>query len=236
MNEDELSALTVAELKARLKELGLTIGGKKADLVARLVEADEEEEALILEEDEDDSASESKPDDEEILEAEVFDAEIIEAEEILEQAISKPRTTGPAQIRAAPEFPRNQWYRDGTAIATILVVLLLAGAGGWWYLSNESSVYQAAPSRYGDDLQFSVSNGLLLADGDEMVAMLRDAISPSALDDVCDELRIEFTGSGSSSITDGAISDLLDPSDTELEGAVMAKDAYGRLGIPFNPI
>ena len=124
MNEDELSALTVAELKARLKELGLTIGGKKADLIARLVEADEEE-VLILEEDEDDSTSESEPDDDEILEAEVFDAEIIEAEEILEQAISKPRTTGPAQIRAAPDFPRNQWYRDGTAIATILVVLCL---------------------------------------------------------------------------------------------------------------
>ena len=91
MNEDELSALTVAELKARLKELGLTIGGKKADLVARLVEADEEEEVLILEEDEDESITESEPDDDEILEAEVFEAEIIEAEEILEQAISKPR-------------------------------------------------------------------------------------------------------------------------------------------------
>ena len=37
MDEDELSALTVAELKVRLKELGLTTGGKKADLIARLI-------------------------------------------------------------------------------------------------------------------------------------------------------------------------------------------------------
>ena len=229
MDEDELSALTVAELKVRLKELGLTTSGKKADLIARLIESEDEGDVLILDDEEDESISEPETDDDEILEAEVFEAEIIEAEPlVIDQAISVPRTTGPAQIRQTPDFPRNQWYRDGTTIATILVVLLLAGAGGWWYLSNQDSVYQTAPSRYGDDLQFTVSNGLLLADGDEMVAMLRDAISPSALDDVCDELRIEFTGSGSSSITDGAISDLLDPSDTELEGAVMAKDAYGR--------
>jgi hypothetical protein len=48
------------------------------------------------------------------------------------------------------------------------------------------------------------------------------------LDDVCDELRIEFDGTGSSSITNGELSNLINPSDTDLKGAVMAKDAYGR--------
>ena len=61
-----------------------------------------------------------------------------------------------------------------------------------------------------------------------MVALLRDAISPSALDDVCEKLRIEFSGSGSASIRDGSLADLVDPSDTNLEGAVKALDAYGR--------
>ena len=38
-NEDEdLSKLTVAELKARCKDAGLAVGGKKADLIARLSE------------------------------------------------------------------------------------------------------------------------------------------------------------------------------------------------------
>ena len=39
----ELSDLTVAELKELLKEAGLPISGKKADLIARLEEADIEE-------------------------------------------------------------------------------------------------------------------------------------------------------------------------------------------------
>ncbi|MDP6324681.1 MAG: SAP domain-containing protein [Candidatus Thalassarchaeaceae archaeon] len=223
MDKDELSALTVVELKVRLKELGLTTSGKKADLITRLIESDDEEEdALILEDDDDNSEFDL----DEVIEAEVFEAEIIDDEDAEFEFIESMTSS---TIRHSESFSSGPaWYKDGTTIATILVVLLLAGAGGWWYLSNEASVYQTAPSRYGDDLQFTVSNGLLLADGDEMVALLRDALSPSALDDVCDELRIEFTGTGSSSITDGAISDLLDPSDTDLEGAVMAKDAYGR--------
>ena len=47
MDEDELSALTVAELKVRLKELGLTTSGKKADLIARLIESEDEGDVLI---------------------------------------------------------------------------------------------------------------------------------------------------------------------------------------------
>ena len=228
MDEDELSAMTVVELKAQLKELGLPISGKKADLIARLLEseADEDEAVLILDDDEDDSTYIAEFDNDEVLEAEVFEAEILD-DEFLERAISTPRSTGPAQIKHAPDFSRNQWYRDGTTIATILVILLLAGAGGWWYLNEDAAVFQTAPSRYGDDLQFTVTNGLLLADGEEMVGYIRDAAG-GGLDQVCGELRIEFSGTGSASITDGALGDLKDPSDTYLEGAVMANGAYGR--------
>ena len=93
---------------------------------------------------------------------------------------------------------------------------------------TRTSVFQTAPSRYGDNLRFNVNNGVIQVDGDEMVALLRDAISPSALDDVCEKLRVEFSGSGSTSIRDGSLADLVDPSDTNLEGAVKALDAYGR--------
>ena len=40
MGVDELTALTVAELKVRLKELQLPTTGKKADLIERLLESD----------------------------------------------------------------------------------------------------------------------------------------------------------------------------------------------------
>ena len=91
MGEDELSALTVVELKLRLKELGLTTSGKKADLIARLIESDDEGDVFILEEEEDESPSEIETDDDEILEAEVFEAEILD-EEFLEPILSTPRS------------------------------------------------------------------------------------------------------------------------------------------------
>ena len=42
-HDEDLSSLSVAELKARCKEAGLPVGGKKADLVDRLSQQDEEE-------------------------------------------------------------------------------------------------------------------------------------------------------------------------------------------------
>ena len=223
MNEDELSAMTVAELKVRLKELGLSTTGKKSELVARIL--DSTEDVLILDDDEDESIESLQDEDDEILEAEVFEAEMLD-DEPLDEVVET--TTSAIKMEKLVTEKGPAWYKDGTTIATILVVILLAGVGGWWYLSNEASVFQTAPSRYGDNLRFDVNDGVIQINGDEMVALLRDAVSPSALDDVCEKLRVEFSGSGSASIRDGALADLVDPSDTNLEGAVKALDAYGR--------
>ena len=227
MSEDELSAMTVAELKVQLKELGLSTSGKKSELIARIIESTED--VMILDDDEDDGDEpfESIIDDgDEILEAEVFEAEILD-EDLIEE-VQESSTSSTIRLDSIASEKGPVWYKDGTTIATILVVILLSGVGGWWYLSNEASVFQTAPSRYGDNLRFNVNNGVIQVDGDEMVALLRDAISPSALDDVCEKLRVEFSGSGSASIRDGSLADLVDPSDTNLEGAVKALDAYGR--------
>ena len=227
MSEDELSAMTVAELKVQLKELGLSTSGKKSELIARIIESTED--VMILDDDEDDGDEPFESiidDDDDILEAEVFEAEILD-EDLIEE-VQESSTASAIRLDPVASEKGPVWYKDGTTIATILVVLLLAGVGGWWYLSNEASVFQTAPSRYGDNLQFNVNNGIIQVDGDEMVALLRDAISPSALDDVCEKLRVEFSGSGSASIRDGSLADLVDPSDTNLEGAVKALDAYGR--------
>ena len=223
MNEDELSAMTVAELKVRLKELGLSTTGKKSELVARIL--DSTEDVLILDDDEDESIESLQDEDDEILEAEVFEAEMLN-DEPLDEVVET--TTSAIKMEKLVTEKGPVWYKDGTTIATILVVILLAGVGGWWYLSNEASVFQTAPSRYGDNLRFDVNDGVIQINGDEMVALLRDAVSPSALDDVCEKLQVEFSGSGSASIRDGTLSDLVDPSDTNLEGAVKALDAFGR--------
>jgi hypothetical protein len=225
MSEDELSAMTVAELKVRLKELGLSTTGKKSELIARIL--DSIEDVLILDDDDEDEPIESlQHEEDEVLEAEVFEAEMLDDDEPSEELVET--TTSAIKIETLVTAKGPAWYKDGTTIATILVVILLAGVGGWWYLSNEASVFQTAPSRYGDNLRFDVNDGVIQINGDEMVALLRDAVSPSALDDVCEKLRVEFSGSGSASIRDGSLSDLVDPSDTNLEGAVKALDAFGR--------
>ena len=128
MDEDELSALTVVKLKARLKELGLRTSGKKAELIARLLESETEDEevVLILDDDEDDSAYVSEFDIDEVLEAEVFEAVLLE-EGDLESDVEEtvPSST---RIRSGHRMPSKAWYKDGTTIATLLDILLLAGA------------------------------------------------------------------------------------------------------------
>jgi len=225
MDEDELSAMTVVKLKERLKELGLPTSGKKANLIARLLESETEEEAvLILDDDEDDFTHTSKFDSDEILEAEVFEAEILEEEDEWDAVETLPSSI---KMSPAPLASRPVWYKDGTTIATLLVILLLAGAGGWWYFNEDAVAFQTAQSRYGDNLQFTVNNGLLLAEGEDMVGYIRDAAG-GGLDQVCGKLQIDFSGTGSASITDGSLTDLKDPGDTYLEGAVMTNGAYGR--------
>ena len=190
--------MDVAELKVRLKELGLSTTGKKSELVARIL--DSTEDVLILDDDEDESIESLQDEDDEILEAEVFEAEMLD-DEPFDEVVET--TTSAIKMDKLVTEKGPAWYKDGTTIATILVVILLAGVGGWWYLSNEASVFQTAPSRYGDNLRFDVNDGVIQINGDEMVALLRDAVSPSALDDVCEKLQVEFSGSGSASIRDG---------------------------------
>ena len=185
MSEEDFSKLTVAELKIRLKEMGLPLTGKKADLIARIEEAQnpaEVDEVLLIDDDGDALLIEDEGDDGEDFSTEdtLFEAEIIDdideeydeifGDEVFEAEISPQPTRSERASRDSRST--SPWYKDGTNIATILVVLLVAAGGGWWYLSQQEVVYQVAPSRYGDHLQFSVSNGLLLADGDEMVDYL----------------------------------------------------------------
>ena len=56
----ELSDLTVAELKELLKEAGLPVSGKKADLIARLEEADIEEDVVEEEIEEEEKEEETQ--------------------------------------------------------------------------------------------------------------------------------------------------------------------------------
>ena len=109
--------MTVAQLKELLKEAGLPVAGKKADLIARLQDNDgaadsapEEvvEEATQEEEDsyEDDYEDEDWDDDDDYVEEHVARQKPVLSDEIKEALALRA-----AQKKATPSFRRTEWFR-----------------------------------------------------------------------------------------------------------------------------
>ncbi len=239
-----LTKLKVADLKELCKEHGLTVSGKKADLVERLLVSasqamDEEENTLLLTDDDDEIFDaevlepESIEDDEEILDAtieenepesailledddEVFEAEIMDDEPL-------PHT--PTKTVRLERSSFSESLTRPATIATILAIFVMAG-GGYWYWMNNLDPFIADPIEYGDSMEFAISSGSFDVEGEEMIRELDERLN-GALADVCDEFHVEFSGTGSMAVSRGKTADLLNPSDTHLIGAVQARDAYG---------
>ena len=110
--------MTVAQLKELLKEAGLPVAGKKADLIARLQDNDgaadsapEEvvEEATQEEEEdsyEDDYEDEDWDDDDDYVEEHVARQKPVLSDEIKEALALRA-----AQKKATPSFRRTEWFR-----------------------------------------------------------------------------------------------------------------------------
>jgi large subunit ribosomal protein L32e len=126
MTED-YENMTVAELKVQLKEAGLPVSGKKADLIARLsdvgdapVEEAVAEEAVaeeavaeeavaeeaVAEETEDDNW-----DDEEDWDDEVSVVHVAKQKPVLDDATKAALALRAEQKKATPSFRRTEWFR-----------------------------------------------------------------------------------------------------------------------------
>ena len=118
--------MTVAQLKELLKESGLPVSGKKADLIARLQEgADEpapvEEESSpeeVVEEEamEDDSVEEDDSDsdyeDEDDWDDDDFDEEHVARQKpVLSEEMKAALALRAAQKKGTPSFRRTEWFR-----------------------------------------------------------------------------------------------------------------------------
>ena len=193
-------------------------------------------------------APEPEPEpDEVIIEAEIVETEIAEPEEpesegpeseddpwfsgvIPSEAtdevfLDEADDEEPSMIITLPSVDglKENWQ----AISAIAVVVLLVGAIAF-YLVQQDPAFTARPLRYGDQMDFTVTETTIEITGDEMIGILRDITTPT-LDEVCDELRATISGgTGSISIRNGGIGDISHPLDVELIGAVNAHDAYGR--------
>ena len=104
----ELSDLTVAELKELLREAGLPVSGKKADLIARLEEVeehdDEIEEVPVEEEDWDDEEEEDWDEEEEYF-------HVAKQKPELDDSTKAALEARKAQKKTQPKFRRQEWIR-----------------------------------------------------------------------------------------------------------------------------
>ena len=113
--------MTVAQLKELLREAGLPVSGKKADLIARLQEgADEpapvEEEAAAEESEEDDEVEDDNFDsdyeDEDDWEDDDFDEEHVARQKpVLSEELKAALALRAAQKKGTPSFRRTEWFR-----------------------------------------------------------------------------------------------------------------------------
>jgi len=107
----ELSDLTVAELKDLLRDAGLPVSGKKADLIARLEEAEEYDEGFEeeIEEIEDDDFDDPEDEDWDEEEEEYF--HVAKQKPVLDEATKNALDARKAQKKVQPKFRRQEWFR-----------------------------------------------------------------------------------------------------------------------------
>ncbi|MBJ63919.1 MAG: 50S ribosomal protein L32e [Euryarchaeota archaeon] len=110
--------MTVAQLKELLKEAGLPVSGKKADLILRLQEgADEpapvEEESISEDEEEEvEDDFESDYEDEDDWDDDDFDEEhIAKQKPVLSEEMKAALALRAAQKKGTPSFRRTEWFR-----------------------------------------------------------------------------------------------------------------------------
>ena len=113
----EYSDMTVAELKELLREAGLPVSGKKADLIVRLEEGagdSSEEVEEVATESVDDVSEDVDDDDFDDFDEEWDDEEMIHVarqKPELSDATKEALATRSAQSKKQPAFRRQEWYR-----------------------------------------------------------------------------------------------------------------------------
>lgn len=105
--------MKVAELKELLKEAGLPVSGKKADLIARLQEGAEtpapaEEESV---EESTEEEIEEEYDDEDWDDEEVDEVHVARQKPVLSDDLKAALALRAAQKKATPSFRRTEWFR-----------------------------------------------------------------------------------------------------------------------------
>ena len=104
--------MTVAELKELLKEAGLPVSGKKADLIARLQDGAEDS-APAQEEVAEEEVSEESDDyeDEDWDDEEIDEEHVARQKPVLSDDLKAALALRAAQKKSTPSFRRTEWFR-----------------------------------------------------------------------------------------------------------------------------
>ena len=110
----DYDSMTVAELKDLLRDAGMPVSGKKADLIARLQEAadvpeESEEVEEMVEEEMDIEEDEFESDD--FFEDEWDDFHTARQKPVLDDVTKEALATRAAQKKKTPTFRRQEWFR-----------------------------------------------------------------------------------------------------------------------------
>ena len=115
---EDYEGMTVAELKALLKEQGLPVSGKKADLIERLSGAKEETaepeevEAPAVEETQEEEVVEEADDDwDDDWDDEEDEGHVAKQKPVLDEATQEALALRAAQKKKTPSFRRTEWFR-----------------------------------------------------------------------------------------------------------------------------
>ena len=109
---EEYASMTVAQLKELLKEQGLPVSGKKAELSERLMEASGADEEVV----EEAAAEEAAEEDDFFEEDEDWDDDedeghVAKQKPVLDEATQEALSLRAAQKKKTPSFRRTEWFR-----------------------------------------------------------------------------------------------------------------------------
>ena len=104
--------MTVAELKELLKDAGLPVSGKKADLIARLQDgAEDSAPAEDIAEEEVSEESEDDYEEEDWDDEEIDEEHVARQKPVLSDDLKAALALRAAQKKATPSFRRTEWFR-----------------------------------------------------------------------------------------------------------------------------
>ena len=109
---EEYASMTVAQLKELLKEQGLPVSGKKAELIERLMEASGADEEVVEEAADEEAAEEDDFfEEDEDWDDDEDEGHVAKQKPVLDEATQEALSLRAAQKKKTPSFRRTEWFR-----------------------------------------------------------------------------------------------------------------------------